>query len=361
MPESEIPEKRMESYLNKVATGPRMSKDLTREEAEDGLTLVLEGMVSPIRAALFLITTRMKLETEEENLGFWQALDKTTSRRKVPLDSLCLIADAFDGFERVPYFGFYTIPLLAHMGLPCYGHSSLPHPPKFGFTFEDLLQNFYAIQNTDYGNRVQAILKHRFGYIGTEACHPKLEALREMRREIVKRPMLATLEKMLMPLEADENFLATNYFHPGYEVSMLAVAKASAFSRVVIGNGMEGGTLYGVHKKAKVFIKNETGDQEDHVFDSASLFGVDAGTRIQEAHAALKEITASQQSVAEGGENALKGKAHPASEMIACQAATLLWLLNRKQDATQALHEAREILQTGKVYEDLMRYMDDLK
>ncbi len=361
MPESEIPEKRMESYLNKVATGPRMSKDLTREEAEDGLTLVLEGAVSPIRAALFLITTRMKLETEEENLGFWQALDKTTSRRKVPLDSLCLIADAFDGFERVPYFGFYTIPLLARMGLPCYGHSSLPHPPKFGFTFEDLLQNFYGVDTKKYDARVKAICQHRFGYIGTEACHPKLEALREMRREIVKRPMLATLEKMLMPLEAKENFLATNYFHPGYEVSMLAVAQASAFNRVVIGNGMEGGTLYGVHKKAKVFLKNEAGEQEDRVFDSTSLFGEDAGTRIQEAHTALKEIPASRESIAEAGENALKGKAHPASEMIACQAATLLWLLNRKSDPALGLREAHALLKTGTVYEDLMRYLDDLK
>lgn len=351
----------MEGYLNKVATGPRMSKDLTREEAEDGLTLVLDGAVSPVRAALFLITTRMKLETEEENLGFWQALDKTTLKCKVPLDSLCLLADAFDGFERVPYFGFYTIPLLARLGLPTYGHSALPHPPKFGFTFEDILQNHYEVQNSDYDNRINALIQHRFGYIGTDACHPKLEALRDLRREIVKRPMLATLEKMLMPLCAGQNFLATNYFHPGYEVSMLAVAKASTFDRVIIGNGMEGGTLYGVHKKAKTFLNFEAGEQEDRIFDCVTLFGDQAGNRILEAQSALKEMQASRRIIADGGERALRGEPHPALELIACQATTLLWLLDEIKDPAQSINEARALLQTGKVYETLMRYLEDLK
>ncbi len=361
MAEDENPEKRMEGYLGKVATGPRMSKDLTREEAEDGLTLVLDGAVSPIRSALFLITTRIKLETEEENLGFWQALDKTTMKRTVPLESLCQVADAFDGFERVPYFGFYVIPLLARMGLPTYGHSALPHPPKFGFTFEDILQNHYGIQNTNYDSRVTALIKHRFGYLGTEACHPKLEALRDLRREIVKRPMLATLEKMLMPLTAKQNFLATNYFHPGYEVSMLAVAQASSFDRVIIGNGMEGGTLYGVHKKAKVFLKNKEGEQEEKVFGCADLFGDEAGTRILSAYTALKETPASRETIAEGGERALKGETHPALELIACQATTVLWLLGRIKEPSQGLSEARALLQTGRVYESLMHYLEDLK
>ncbi len=351
----------MEGYLNKVATGPKMSKDLTREEAEDGLTLILEGAVSPIRAALFLITTRMKLETVDENLGFWQALDKTTEKRTIPLESLCLVSDAFDGFGRQPYFGFYVIPLLGRMGFPTYGHSALPHPPKFGFTFEDILQNHYAIQNTSYDDRIQALLNFQFGYLGTENCHPRLEALRELRREIVKRPMLATLEKMLMPLCAGKNYLATNYFHPGYEVSMLSVAEASKFDRAIIGNGMEGGTLYGVHKKAKVFLSTKNRTQEDKTFDCITLFGKDAGERILDAHSAMKKISADRRTIAEAGERALRGEPHPALELIACQTATLLWLMDQVKEPSQTLNEARALLQTGKVYETLMSYLEALR
>ena len=55
--------------------------------------------------------------------------------------------------------------------------------------------------------------------------------------------MLATLEKILMPLQAkSKNFLATTYFHRGYEISLTEIGKRSRFDRVIVGNGMEGTT-----------------------------------------------------------------------------------------------------------------------
>lgn len=79
---------RMKSYLGKIAAGPKMSKNLTTAEANDALSLVLNDQVSKERAAVFLIAARMKLETLEENLGYWQALDATTVKQEVKLDRL---------------------------------------------------------------------------------------------------------------------------------------------------------------------------------------------------------------------------------------------------------------------------------
>ena len=90
-----------------------MSKDLTEVEAEDALSLILKGEISKVRSAIFLIAARMKLETLEENVGYWRAMDKTTIRHPIQLAQLLQIADPFDGFNRVPYFGFYTIPVLS--------------------------------------------------------------------------------------------------------------------------------------------------------------------------------------------------------------------------------------------------------
>jgi len=61
--ESGLIDSRMKSYLQKIATGPKMSKDLTEVEAEDALNLILKGEVSKVRSAIFLIAARMKLET----------------------------------------------------------------------------------------------------------------------------------------------------------------------------------------------------------------------------------------------------------------------------------------------------------
>ncbi|MFQ5481972.1 MAG: hypothetical protein ACE5ER_04365, partial [Nitrospinaceae bacterium] len=320
-----VPEDRMKSYLQKVAAGPRMSKDLTEAEAEDGLRLVLERQVSTARAAVFLIATRMKRETTAENLGFWRALTATGRSVDVRHLRLLQVADAFDGYRRIPYYGFFTIPLLARLGLPAYGHSALPLPPKFGITFEDLLQNHYGVNGSrTLEQRAAGIERCGFGYVDAGQSHPRLEALRGLRVEIVKRPMLATLEKMLMPLRAERNFLATNYFHPGYEEPMLAVARASAFDRVIIGNGMEGGTLYGLHKAARVFLMTGEPEAEERRFQLSNLYPPAIAERLETAFEALKTLPAAAAPVAQAGEAALKGAANPARDCMAHHAAVFL-------------------------------------
>ncbi|MGH8621099.1 MAG: hypothetical protein ACRET3_03080, partial [Burkholderiales bacterium] len=53
----------MRSIIQRIATGPELSKDITREEARAGMQLVLEGRVDPVQAGIFLIALRMKRET----------------------------------------------------------------------------------------------------------------------------------------------------------------------------------------------------------------------------------------------------------------------------------------------------------
>jgi anthranilate phosphoribosyltransferase len=356
------PNERMKSYLAKIAAGPKMSKDLTRDEAEDALSLILNDEVSSERAAVFLIATRMKLETMEENIGYWKALDATTVTQEVKFDKLVQVAEAFDGFQRTPIFTFYTIPLLAEMDLPAYGHSALPLPPKFGITFEDLLVNHYGFSaDRTFEQRKILIEKFGFGYLSTQQTHPKLDALKDLRTEIVKRPMLATMEKMLMPLQAKINFLATNYFHPGYEESMLAVAALGGWDIAVVGNGMEGSILYGVHKTAKLFVHlNKVGVQEKKL-DYNHELDLSAVQQIEEAFEALKKISARREKVAELGEQALQGKGGPAASLIAWQAATLGYLFGRFPDMPSGYQTATTLLKTGYCYDKLMNYLKDCK
>jgi anthranilate phosphoribosyltransferase len=353
---------RMKSYLGKIATGPRMSKDLTRAEAEDALSLILNGEVSRERSAVFLIAARMKLETVEENTGYWQALDKTTVKQEVKLDKLVQVAEAFDGFERTPVFTFYTIPLLAEMGLPAYGHSALPLPPKFGITFEDLLVNHYGVSaNQTFEQRKTLIEQFGFGYLGIEQTHPKLDALKSLRVEIVKRPMLATMEKMLMPLEAKSNYLATNYFHPGYEEAMLAVAGLGGWEIAVVGNGMEGSILYGVHKTAKLYIHLKKVGVQEKKLDCSRELDASTAQQVQAAFAALKKVPASLNTIAELGEQALQGKGGPAGPLIAWQAATLGYLFGRFPDVPTGFEAATQALKSSACYQKLMEYLEECK
>lgn len=361
-PQSDAPDERMRAYIEKIATGPRLSKNLTLEEAEDGMTLLLEQSVSDVRAAVFLIASRIKIETADESLGYWRALDGAMQRQKVVLDRLLQIADTFDGFQRIPYFGFYAIPVIAELGLPAYGHSALPLPPKHGITFEDMLINHYRVPaDHSLEQRAQLIEKFGFGYLGTEQCHPALERLRPLREEVIKRTCLSMLEKMLMPLEAKENFLATHYFHKGFETSMLAVAKASQFTATLIGNGMEGATLYGVHKKANVFIQSGKEEVQEKKIDCTSIMNEPTAQQIQSAFTELKSVPSSRERVAGLGEAALNGGAGPAAPIIAYQAASLCHLLGIFPDVQTGFDSATQILNSKTCYQKLMEYLEECR
>ena len=254
------------------------------------------------------------------------------------------------------------IPLLAEIGLPIYGHSALPLPPKFGITFEDLLVNHYGISTDQtFEQRKTLIEQFGFGYLSTQQSHPKLDALKNLRTEIVKRPMLATMEKMLMPLKAKTNYLATNYFHPGYEESMLAVAPLGGWDIAMVGNGMEGSILYGVHKMAKLFIHlNKIGAQEKKL-DASRELDAPTALQIQAAFEALKQIPATREKVAELGEQALQGKGGPAAPLIAWQAATLSYLFGRFQDVPSGYQEAKNLLKSGNCHDKLISYLNNCK
>ena len=351
------PENRMQSYLQKIAAGPKLSKDLTEEEAEDALSLILDGEVSEVRMGVFLIAARMKVETVPENIGYWRALQKKISPRKIALNNLLQIADPFDGFQRIPYFGFYAIPVLAELGLPTYGHSALPLPPKFGITFDDLLVNHYQFPKSGNG-RIKKIEKFKFGYLSTADTHPTLENLRSIRTEIVKRPMLATLEKILMPLQAEsKNYLATTYFHRGYEVSLTEIGKLSEFDRVIVGNGMEGTTLFGVHKEAKIFIQNGDSEAQPRTLKFSEMYQEETAKQITESHEALKEIKSKRETLAEMGESALKNGKGPTAIQIASQSACLINLSDIFKTPQEGFDAALKVLKSGVCYEKLMQWI----
>ncbi len=356
MPQTE-PETRMKTYLQKIAAGPRLSKDLTEEEAEDALSLILDDRVSKIRAGVFLIAARMKLETIPENIGYWRALQSRVSPITVDLDQLLQIADPFDGFQRIPYFGFYAIPVIAQLGLAVYGHSALPYPPKFGITFEEILQNHYEVEN---GTR-PLLEKYKFSYLSIADTLPQLEALRSLRIEIIKRPMLATLEKILMPLKARKNILATTYFHRGYEVALTTIGKLSQFDKVIVGNGMEGTTLFGVHKEAKVFIQDKVGAAEQKNLSLKTLYDEETAERITKAQEELKRIESTLATVTKMGEEALKTGKGPASLQIASQAGTLTHLAGLFATAQEGFDSALKILQSGTSYDPLMNWVKEAK
>ena len=78
----------MRSIIQRIATGPELSKDISREEAHLGTRAILDEKVDPVQAGIFFIALRMKRETEDENKGVLDAIREATHGVTAEVDEL---------------------------------------------------------------------------------------------------------------------------------------------------------------------------------------------------------------------------------------------------------------------------------
>jgi anthranilate phosphoribosyltransferase len=68
----------MRSIIQRIATGPELSKDISVEEARIGMQAILDAEVDPVQAGIFMIALRMKRETDDEQRGVLDAVRDAT-------------------------------------------------------------------------------------------------------------------------------------------------------------------------------------------------------------------------------------------------------------------------------------------
>jgi anthranilate phosphoribosyltransferase len=195
---------RMASYLKRIATGPEMSKDLTREEARDGMELVLRGAVDSVQAGVFLVALRMKRESDDENRGVLDALRASTQAALADVPDLVDLADPYDGFVRHLPAAPFLPAVLAACGVPAVSHGCRMMGPKFGLSHHQILAAACTPVDLTSDEAAARTADPTIGwaYVDQRAFHPELHALIELRRLIVKRPCLSTLEKLCGPVRA---------------------------------------------------------------------------------------------------------------------------------------------------------------
>ena len=111
------PEVTMRSIIQRIATGPELSKDITQEEAKAGMTFILDGKADPIQAAIFLIALRMKRESDDEMKGILDALLEVTQTVTAKVDEVVVLSDPYDGYNRTIPSSPFLPAVLAELGV----------------------------------------------------------------------------------------------------------------------------------------------------------------------------------------------------------------------------------------------------
>ena len=258
-------QRHMRSLLQRIATGPALSKDISTEEARLGMDTVLRGQVNPVQAGLFLIALRMKRETNDEVLGIQQALLDETQHIETDVDELVELADPFNGYTRGLPMSPFLPAVLAACGVPAVCHGVESAGPKHGITHHKVL--FAAGENVGMSMMEAASRVSNpaigWAYLDQSVTCPKLYQLLELRDLMVKRTCLSTIEVALKPLNArHRTHLVTGFVHKAYPPVYTMLARNAGYQSALIVHGVEGGIIPSLQQPSKAI--HFSGGKSDH-------------------------------------------------------------------------------------------------
>jgi Anthranilate phosphoribosyltransferase len=356
------PEVVMRSYIQKIATGPEYSKDLSFEEARTGMRLILEGKVHPVQAGVFLIALRMKRETDDENRGALQAILDVMRTTVASVNDLVDVADPFDGFIRGLPASPFLPPVLAACGLPAVSHGLERVGPKYGVTHRQVLCAAGVDVECSLEEAARRIGDAAVGwsYVDQKSYCPSLHRLVDLRALIVKRPCITTVEVVVGPIRGrHKTHLMTGYVHKAYPAIYALLARHSGFDSALIVRGVEGGVIPSLQQPAKVFFYQNRGEERHRVVEPGSI-GIAQLSRAvplpddlpkakdQDDMRASLYTSALAKAAAEAGIAALKGNPGPTRDSLVYAGALCLQHLERFDSLSAAANAVRRVLDSGK-------------
>ena len=352
----------MRSIIQRVATGPELSKDISREEARVGMQMVLEGKADPVQAAIFLIALRMKRETDDETIGVLEAIREATDTVTAPVDEVFDIADPYDGYNRTLPMAPFLPAVLAACGVPAVSHGLDRVGPKFGVTHRHVLQAAGLPVDLSPADAAARLGDPRIGwsYVDQKMFCPKLHALVGFRKQIVKRPVVTTVETEVGPIRGRRRtHLMTGYVHKPYPRIYGVVARAAGFDSALIVRGVEGGVIPSLRQTARFYYYRSDEELQYVEFGPTDL-GIEPQQRptplpdsvVHEETATdglglVRDHAAAAPLAAQAGMEVLDGKPGPARDSLVAAGAVCLWHLQRHSTLAAAADAVRQVLDNG--------------
>ncbi len=358
----------MRSAIQRVATGPELSKNLSREETRSVMHALLAGQADPVQAGVFLIGLRMKRETDDELLGVMDALQDLTPVEQSPVDEVVAIADPYNGFNRTLQGSLFVLPVLAACGIHAYSHGVELGGPKFGVTHHTIIKALGGDPLRSTATVAKRIAERNigWGYLDQSIMCPALHELNELRARIVKRPVLSTTEVLVFPVKGKKKtHLITGYVHKPYRNTYCMLARHVGYESLLLVRGTEGGIIPSFRAPAHVIrYADDAAIDEPDGFEEIDLELTDMDLLREYRAADIPETVplASKDNhpvgmkwdidelsslCAEQGREALSGKSGPLLDAAVLGAALVIWHTGKEKNIAKAADMARAAIASG--------------
>ena len=351
----------MRSIIQRIATGPDMSKDISRQEARAGMHAILDDAVDPVQAAIFLIALRMKRETDDENKGILDGIrDKATSV-VAEVDEVLDISDPYNGYNRSLPAAPFLPAVLAACGVATVSHGVETMSPKFGITHHRVLKAAGKDVSLNVQQAADQISDDAIGwaYVDQQAYCPALHNLTNLRSNIVKRQAITTVEVLTGPIRGkNKTHYMSGYVHKPYTRVYAMLARHAGFDSCLMIRGVEGGITPSLRQSGKVFYYHDKGEEQAQDFDPAEI-NIKQTVRAtalpddlppapeSEDVSAHFDANAVAKMAADAGLAALSGEHSSTYDALVYSAAIALWHLKKVDNIKDAADKVREVLDNG--------------
>ncbi len=362
MPEAVAPSNDlMHSIIQRIATGPELSKNISLHEASEGTAAILRGEIDEVQAAIFFIALRMKRETDDENKGILDAILKSSQSRVAEVDEVVSLADPYDGINRNLSLAPFLPALLAACGVATVSHGLDAVGPKFGVTHRHVLQAAGVDVDLDLDSATARLSDPATGwtYVDQRTFCPGLHDLTGLRRRIVKRQALTTVEVLAKPIVGrKQTHLVTGYVHKPYPAKYASLARFAGFEGCLLVRGTEGGVIPSLRQPGMLF-RYLDGGEETPVEINPQAIGIEQSVRavplpedpsiVREGDeiARITDVAKAAAMAADAGRRALQGEKGPAYDSLVYGAALILWHTGRADSLHLAADQARAALDNG--------------
>jgi len=368
VPAGASPREAMNAIIQRIATGPELSKDISREDARLGMELVLQKRVDPVQGGVFLIALRMKRETDEENLGLLDGIRGAVQGVQAEVEELVDLADPYNGYNRTLPVSPLLPAVLAACGVAVVSHGVASMGPKFGATHHQVLAALGVAVDLTPDQAAARVADPALGwaYVDQAQFCPALHGLAGLRTLIVKRPAITTVEVLAKPISGRRStHLVTGFVHKPYPRIYALLARQAGFESALLVRGTEGGVIPSLRQKSLCWAYRNLGDEysvtvtpqepgiEQTVRAAPLPEWLPGYSRKSDLAGARVDAGAMARCAAEAGEQALQGEPGPVYDGLVYGGALVLHHLQRCSSLAQAARQVRQAIDTGKALERL--------
>lgn len=200
-------------YIQTLGKGRKGARDLTQEEAERALSMILAHEVEPVQLGAFLMLMRVKEETGAEVAGFVRAARASLALPNA-LPAVALDWPSYAGKRRQLPWHLLSALLLASHGMPVLMHG-IGRGTAGRLYLPDALAALGIAPCESPAEAAQRIAEKRFAYLPLRALNPELERILDLKAVLGLRSPMHTLVRMLNPFGASASIMGI--FHPGYD------------------------------------------------------------------------------------------------------------------------------------------------